>query len=346
MAVTHDYLSTLFYGPGNAILESGVRVSGKTTIERGTWVRLDSSLHNAALAEDVFVGFRSDLSNCIVGQGTLIASGACIGQPESEACQIGRGVWIGAGATIRPDVALGDGAVVAAGSVVSSDIPANHIVAGSPASLRAVRQAIDDGLPNFRELLKSVIERQRKAQLLMPALVRALGDNSATASVMKTLLIGEVPSASSWDVGAIALLDADLSGGHGVRLEDGVVLIGRGRRTHGLWAKGGISLGDRSVVGEGSILEGAGGIDIGVEARVGARVHILSSSHNYSRTSLPLSAAPVFIGADTCIGPDSLLVGPLNIPKGHTIPARSVVIPDHADRQQYKIFKIVEEVTE
>ncbi|WP_055046095.1 DapH/DapD/GlmU-related protein [Devosia sp. A16] len=46
---------------------------------------------------------------------------------------IGNNVWIGAAATILPGVTIGDNAVVAAGAVVSRDVPANTIAAGVPA---------------------------------------------------------------------------------------------------------------------------------------------------------------------------------------------------------------------
>ena len=46
---------------------------------------------------------------------------------------IRRNAWIGAGATILPGVTVGENAVVAAGAVVSKDVPANTIVGGVPA---------------------------------------------------------------------------------------------------------------------------------------------------------------------------------------------------------------------
>jgi acetyltransferase-like isoleucine patch superfamily enzyme len=46
---------------------------------------------------------------------------------------IKRKAWIGAGATILPGVTVGENAVVAAGAVVSKDVPANTIVGGVPA---------------------------------------------------------------------------------------------------------------------------------------------------------------------------------------------------------------------
>lgn len=48
-------------------------------------------------------------------------------------CTIGNDVWIGTNATILRDVAIGDGAVVGANSVVTKDVPPYAIVAGVPA---------------------------------------------------------------------------------------------------------------------------------------------------------------------------------------------------------------------
>lgn len=46
---------------------------------------------------------------------------------------VGNDVWIGCNVVVLPGVTIGDGAVVAAGSIVSKDIPAYAIVAGVPA---------------------------------------------------------------------------------------------------------------------------------------------------------------------------------------------------------------------
>lgn len=46
---------------------------------------------------------------------------------------IKRKAWIGAGTTILPGVTIGENAVIAAGAVVSKDVPANTVVGGVPA---------------------------------------------------------------------------------------------------------------------------------------------------------------------------------------------------------------------
>ena len=48
---------------------------------------------------------------------------------------IKRNAWIGAAATILPGVTVGENAVVAAGAVVSKDVPANTVVGGIPAKI-------------------------------------------------------------------------------------------------------------------------------------------------------------------------------------------------------------------
>jgi len=52
---------------------------------------------------------------------------------------IGNDVWIGHGAFICAGVTIGDGAVIAAHSVVSRDVPAYAVVAGNPAVIKKMR---------------------------------------------------------------------------------------------------------------------------------------------------------------------------------------------------------------
>ena len=46
---------------------------------------------------------------------------------------LGKKVWVGSNATILQGVTIGDNAIVAAGAVVTKDVPANTIVGGVPA---------------------------------------------------------------------------------------------------------------------------------------------------------------------------------------------------------------------
>lgn len=46
---------------------------------------------------------------------------------------LGRNVWVGSNSTILQGVTIGDNAIIAAGSVVTKEVPANVIVGGIPA---------------------------------------------------------------------------------------------------------------------------------------------------------------------------------------------------------------------
>lgn len=52
---------------------------------------------------------------------------------------IGHDVWLGYESVITPGVTIGDGAIVAAKSVVTKDVPAYAIVGGNPAQIRRYR---------------------------------------------------------------------------------------------------------------------------------------------------------------------------------------------------------------
>ena len=59
---------------------------------------------------------------------------------RSRRARVGHDTWIGNGAMIKPEVTLGDGAVVAAGAVVTKDVAPYTIVAGTPARVLRRRQ--------------------------------------------------------------------------------------------------------------------------------------------------------------------------------------------------------------
>lgn len=54
---------------------------------------------------------------------------------EKASVSIGRDVWIGGNSMVMPGVKIGDGAVVAGGSVVTRDVPEFTIVGGVPAKI-------------------------------------------------------------------------------------------------------------------------------------------------------------------------------------------------------------------
>ena len=77
----------------------------------------------------------------MIGLHTLIAT---VGHPLSPAkrrmhcaiakpIHIGNDVWIGGNVTIMPGLTIGNNVVIAAGAVVTKDVPDNSLVAGVPA---------------------------------------------------------------------------------------------------------------------------------------------------------------------------------------------------------------------
>ena len=76
---------------------------------------------------------------CMIGHQVVIATLNHDLMPERRASMIpakvtlGRNVWVGAHATILPGVTIGGNSVVAAGAVVTKDVPANCVAAGVPA---------------------------------------------------------------------------------------------------------------------------------------------------------------------------------------------------------------------
>ena len=60
---------------------------------------------------------------------------------------VGNDVWIGQNVTVMPGVRIGDGAIIAANSVVAKDVPPYCIAGGNPC--RVIRQRFDDELISY-----------------------------------------------------------------------------------------------------------------------------------------------------------------------------------------------------
>ncbi|MBE9122447.1 Vat family streptogramin A O-acetyltransferase [Tychonema sp. LEGE 07199] len=78
----------------------------------------------------------------IFGNGWETAMNLLMELPSKGDTVIGNDVWIGYESVILPGVKIGDGAIIAAKSVVTKDVPAYRVVGGNPASL--IRQRFSD----------------------------------------------------------------------------------------------------------------------------------------------------------------------------------------------------------
>lgn len=65
---------------------------------------------------------------------------------QAKPVTVGRDVWIGGNCTILPGVTIGNNVVVAAGAVVTKDVPNNCVVAGVPA--KVIKTITDDTSEN------------------------------------------------------------------------------------------------------------------------------------------------------------------------------------------------------
>lgn len=146
----------------NVKLELGdrVRMSARTTF---SGARNAEQKPRIAIGDDSYIGHRVVLragTEIVIGKHVLIASNVLLSgdpghpldaverrtQPAPRQTLgrivIGDDAWLAYNVTVLGNVTIGEGAVVAAGSVVTKDVPAHALVAGNPA--RVIKMLKDD----------------------------------------------------------------------------------------------------------------------------------------------------------------------------------------------------------
>lgn len=142
----------------NALSKNGVRVGNNFTMGRYALIECTGVLRD--IGDSLVVGDNVGLNHyCFIGvRGTVVIGDNVIFGPrvnifsenhifenvdvaikhqgvEKYDTKIGDDVWIGAGVSILPGVEIGDGCVIAAGSIVTKNVPNNSVFAGNPAKL-------------------------------------------------------------------------------------------------------------------------------------------------------------------------------------------------------------------
>lgn len=317
------------------LVEIGTRVSPDSLIGDATWVRAGNQLQKVVLGQGCFVGFNCCLAYLDVADRGMLATGVIARGARTHPISIGRGAWIGARATLAPGVRIGAGAVVAAGALVTESVEQDCIVVGRPARVIARRQVNEDGWPDPAPVMQMVLKRQREG---LPSF---LDPESCTLNRVHQLN----PQLDAWRFGEGSLIDAELSGGSGVQIGTDCVVIGRSSRHGGMSEFGGITFGEQTLVGRGVVIEGAGGVSIGDQSRLGDQVTLVSSSHDYRFRSLPWKAAPIRIGKRCDIGTGALIVGPVSLGDDVRVEPYAVVIRDVPANSVVKgVIQLKEEV--
>ncbi|MES2761320.1 MAG: acetyltransferase [Bacteroidota bacterium] len=93
----------------------------------------------AIITSDVTIGMGCLINlNCTIGHDTIIGDFTELspGVNISGNCRIGKFSNLGTNAIVLPKITIGDNVVVAAGAVVTKDVPDNSMVAGVPAVLK------------------------------------------------------------------------------------------------------------------------------------------------------------------------------------------------------------------
>jgi len=138
-------LSQLSTAPGSTLTLNGkfsLHVRGSIGLGSGATVTLGSGYASPGL-------FLSSRASITIGDDVAIAEEVIIrdhdgheisgGRVERLPITIGDHVWIGMRAMVLKGVTIGSGAIIAAGAVVTRDVPPSTLVAGNPA--RIIREA-------------------------------------------------------------------------------------------------------------------------------------------------------------------------------------------------------------
>ncbi len=145
--------------PG-AIIRDQVEIGKNAVIMMGASINIGSVIGEGTMIDmNVVLGGRATVGkNCHIGAGAVLAG--VIEPPSAKPVVVEDNVVVGANAVILEGVTVGQGSVVAAGAIVTEDVPANTVVAGTPA--RVIKE-IDEktkGKTEIKQELRRLNEDQ------------------------------------------------------------------------------------------------------------------------------------------------------------------------------------------
>ncbi|MCO6263148.1 2,3,4,5-tetrahydropyridine-2,6-dicarboxylate N-acetyltransferase [Staphylococcus epidermidis] len=134
----------------NARIEPGAFIREQAIIEDGAVVMMGATINiGAIVGEGTMIDMNATLGgrattgkNVHVGAGAVLAG--VIEPPSASPVVIEDNVLIGANAVILEGVRAGAGAIVAAGAIVTQDVPAGAVVAGTPAKVIKQTSEVQD----------------------------------------------------------------------------------------------------------------------------------------------------------------------------------------------------------
>ncbi|WP_162155735.1 2,3,4,5-tetrahydropyridine-2,6-dicarboxylate N-acetyltransferase [Staphylococcus epidermidis] len=134
----------------NARIEPGAFIREQAIIEDGAVVMMGATINiGAIVGEGTMIDMNATLGgrattgkNVHVGAGAVLAG--VIEPPSASPVVIEDNVLIGANAVILEGVRVGAGAIVAAGDIVTQDVPAGAVVAGTPAKVIKQTSEVQD----------------------------------------------------------------------------------------------------------------------------------------------------------------------------------------------------------
>lgn len=129
----------------NTKIGAFVEVQKNATIGKNCKISSHSFVCEGVTIEDnVFVGHGVMFINDLYPRATKNGELQTEADWKVERTVVSRGASIGSGATILANLTIGENALIGAGSVVTKDVPANAVVAGSPARVLRILNSEGD----------------------------------------------------------------------------------------------------------------------------------------------------------------------------------------------------------